>query len=284
MTKLLPVLVVSLIVTMLGTGHIAAAHASVVPTTATVAESEPGPPYSLLQMNLCLSGLAGCFGRTEHPKVVDEAIDQIGTHEPNAVTLNEACSGDVERIADETGYHVRFATVIYKGEPLACVRPGGRGVFGNAVLTKEQIATSTDRAFLAQAGSEERRWICVTTARQVNVCTSHLSTRGSDAALAANDGQCSELSNVLASYAAAGPTIFAGDVNRPDSCAAADMWTLTDVAARQAPGIQHSYGTVVDLRSPTLEIEPATYTDHDFMGVRSRWVPRVTGLVGQNAN
>jgi len=230
-------------------------------------------PYSLLQMNLCLSGFAGCFDDTQYPKIVEEAIDVIRARKPKAVTFNEACSGDAARIARRTGYRMRFATVLISGAPLECIDPGGRGVFGNAVMTKEAITDSTDRAFTAQAGSEERRWICVGTARGVEVCTTHLSTRGSDAARAANDGQCVELAAILAGSADGGPTIAAGDINRQDSCAAAGMWTLTDAEAVQLPGIQHSYGSAEDFLAPQVEIVPATFTDHDFMLITTRLVP-----------
>lgn len=261
MTKLLSVLLTCLC---------AAGTLTASSSTATAVERRPGPPYTLLQMNLCLSGLAGCYGGTEYPKVVEEAIDQVIDTDPNAVSLNEACSGDVERIAAETGYDMRFATVIYRGQPLPCTRPGGRGVFGNAVLTNETIKTSTDQAFAAQSGVEERRWICATTARSITVCSTHLSTRGSDAARAANDAQCAELRTVLATNDSHRPTIFAGDVNRQDSCAPATMWTLTDADAEQAPGIQHSYGSSEDFLTPVAEIAPATYTDHDFLVARAR--------------
>lgn len=232
-----------------------------------------GAPYTVLQMNLCLSGLAGCYGGTEYPRVVDEAVATIAAQDPEAVTLNEACSGDAEEIAARSGYQVRFATVVYRGAPLPCVKPEGRGVFGNAVLTKERIVASHDQAFTAQSGVEERRWLCATTARRVSVCTTHLSTRGTDEARAANDAQCRELGEVLASYAARGATVAGGDVNRQDSCAPAGMWTTTDAAATQAPGIQHVYGSPA-LQAPSSRVLPATYTDHDFLAVDTRLAPR----------
>lgn len=235
--------------------------------------SAAGQTFTLLQMNTCLSGLAGCYPRTQYPAVVDEAISRIKANDAEAVTLNEACSGDVERIAAETGYDSRFATVIYRGQPLPCAKPGGRGVFGNAVLTKTHIAASTDAAYVAQSGVEERRWICVTTAQRVTACTTHLVTRGSVEQAAANDAQCAELAAVLERYAVQGPTIFAGDVNRLDSCAPSGFWTITDAAATQARGIQHAYGTETSFPAPVSEIEPATYTDHDVLLVRSRLQP-----------
>ncbi len=256
-------------------GVISAVSLAVTPVAvaAPTATTAPSVPYSVLQMNLCLSGAAGCYGGTEYPKVVDEAIDVIDARQPNAVTFNEACSGDIARIAAETGYHMRFATVIYRGEPFSCRNPGGRGVFGNAVITKEAITDSDDQAFVTQSGSEERRWLCVDTARQVGVCTTHLSTRGSDAARAANDGQCAEFGTILAARAERVPTIAAGDINRYDGCAPDGMWARTDADAEQLPGIQHAYGTANDFRNPDVEIVPATYTDHDFMQVITRLVP-----------
>lgn len=221
------------------------------------------PPYSLLQMNLCLSGYAGCFAGTQYPKVVDEAVERIKANDVNAVTLNEACSGDVAAIAERTGYHYRFATVIYNGGPLDCKTPNGRGEFGNAVLTKEAIKASEDAPYSVFSGVEQRRWLCVTTARGVDVCSSHLSTDG-EAEGSTNSVQCAELGRVLASRGR--PTIFAGDVNRHASCAPEGFWTLTDAEATQAAGIQHAYG---NLASPAVELEATTYTDHDALVVRA---------------
>lgn len=226
--------------------------------------ARPGPQYSVLQMNVCLSGYAGCYGDAQYPRIVDETVERILANDVNAVTLNEACSGDVAEIAERTGYHFRFATVIYRGAPLACRNPEGRGVFGNAVLTKEAIRSVDEAPFSAFNGVEERRWICVTTARQVDICTSHLSTDG-EAPESTNSIQCRELAGVLA--ARTNPTVFLGDVNRRTSCAPAGFWTLTDAEATQLPGIQHAYG---DLRRPTLELEATTYTDHDAMVIRGR--------------
>ncbi|MFE6286492.1 endonuclease/exonuclease/phosphatase family protein [Streptomyces sp. NPDC057877] len=238
--------------------------------TASAADADSGAPrtqarpgYALLQMNVCASGYAGCYGKTEYPKILDEVVSRTLANDVNAVTLNEACSGDVAEIAARTGYHYRFATVIYRGAPLPCKSPEGRGVFGNAVLTKEAIRAHQDAPYSVFSGVEERRWLCVTTARGLDVCTSHLSTDG-EAPGTTNSVQCDELRQVLASRGR--PTLFAGDVNRRSSCAPEGQWTLTDAAAGQAPGIQHVYG---DLRAPRLEIEATTYTDHDAMVVRA---------------
>jgi endonuclease/exonuclease/phosphatase family metal-dependent hydrolase len=248
--------------------------------TASVSASTPSSgtaprtPYSVLQMNLCLSGFAECFDDTRYPKVVAEAIDVIAARTPRAVTVNEACSSDLARVAAETGYHLRFAPVLAHGQRLPCADPAGRGVYGNAVLTQQPIRSSAGRAFSAQVGGEERRrWLCVETAGQVNVCTAHLSTRGTKAARAAHRSQCTEWAAVVAARDDHGPVIAAGDINRQAGCAPAGVWTLTDAEASRLPGRQHSYGSAKELRRPSIQMLPATYTDHDFLLTKTRLLP-----------
>lgn len=243
---------------------------SVAGAAASAEEHDDRAPYALLQMNLCLSGLAGCYAGTEYPAVVDEAIAKIREMQPGAVTVNEACSGDVERIARETGYHQRFATVIYRGAPLPCRNPEGRGVFGNAVLTRDAITASEDRAFQAQLGAEERRWLCVRTVDAVRACTAHLSVAGSAEQRATNDAQCEELAEVLATDDRREATIFGGDVNRRASCAPPGAWTERDEEAEQAPGIQHVYGSRPAFVEPEDAILPMSYSDHDALLVRAQ--------------
>jgi endonuclease/exonuclease/phosphatase family metal-dependent hydrolase len=234
---------------------------------ATAIPRAAGPTYTLMQMNLCLSGLAGCYGRTAYPAVVGEAAARIRASRPDAVTVNEACGNDVALIARRTGYHLRFSRVIYLGEPLPCIRPGGRGLFGDAVLTKAAIKTTETRAFEGQAGIERRRWLCVTTRVDVDVCTAHLNTR-IPVEVAGNDAQCAELERLLARRAAARTVIFGGDVNRHQSCAPNGLWTRTDRSAAQDPGLQQVYGSG-PFRSPSAEVLAATHTDHDFLLVRA---------------
>ena len=236
--------------------------------TRAVVPPPAGSTYTLMQMNLCLSGLGGCYGQVAYPAVVEEAVARIREAHPDAITFNEACGGDVARIARRIGYHLRFSRVIYLGEPLACIQPGDRGLFGDAVLTKAAVESSDSRPFEAQAGIERRRWLCVTTRVDVDVCTTHLATREPDE-VAANDPQCTELRALLARRAADRTVILAGDVNRRSSCAPEGFWTRTDGSPEQDPGRQHVYGTGA-LRSPSAEVVPATHTDHDILLVRAR--------------
>jgi endonuclease/exonuclease/phosphatase (EEP) superfamily protein YafD len=234
----------------------------------TTSGSPPrGSKYTLMQMNLCLSGFAGCYQKAAYPAVVEEAVTRIRQAQPDAVTFNEACGNDVALIADRTGYHLRFSRVFYLGERLRCVQPGDRGLFGNAVLTKAAIESTDSQDFETQAGPERRRWLCVTTRVDVDVCTAHLNTR-TPIELAGNDGQCAELTALLARRAAAGTVIFGGDVNRRSHCAPEGFWTGTDGSGGRSPGIQHVYGSG-GLRSPSTEVVPATYSDHNVLMVRA---------------
>jgi endonuclease/exonuclease/phosphatase family metal-dependent hydrolase len=235
--------------------------------TAKAVPRPAGSMYTLMQMNLCLSGLAGCYGKVQYPVGVVEAVARIRAGRPDAVTLSEICSGDVALIARRTGYHLRFSSVIYHGERQPCIRPRGRGLFGDAVLTKAAIETAASRAFKAQAGPERREWLCVSTRVGVDVCTSHLASEELDE-VAANEPQCTELTALLARRAVGRTVIFGGDVNRRPSCAPHDFWTRTDGSAHQNPGDQHVYGTGA-LRSPTARVVPAAHTDHDVVLVRA---------------
>jgi hypothetical protein len=50
-----------------------------------------------MQMNLCLSGLAGCDTKVHYPAGVQEAVARIREAHPDAVTFNEACGGAPSR-------------------------------------------------------------------------------------------------------------------------------------------------------------------------------------------
>ena len=231
-----------------------------------------GSAYTLMQMNLCLSGLGACYREVAYPAVVKEAVALIRQARPAAVTFNEACRGDVSRIARGTGYHMRFSRAIYLGKPLPCINPGGRGLFGDAVLTKAAVKSTETRPFQAQAVIERREWLCLTTRADMDVCTAHLATRSSDE-VAANDAQCSELRALLSRRARARTVIFGGDVNRRPTCAPAGFWIRTDRSAEQDPGLQQVYGTGA-LHSPSAEVVPAAHTDHDILFVRAHLTAR----------
>lgn len=240
--------------------------------TAAMASSAPQTaPHTvrLLQMNLCLSGIAGCFPGTQYPSVVDEAIGQIEANRPDIATVVETCSGDAQRIADETGYHLAFGTVIYKGAELPCVNPGGRGVYGITLLTRQPIVAVNDKPYTAQNGNEQRRRVCATTSDGLTGCVTHLAVPDKDPAgpnSAANNGQCAELRSLLDQYARRGlPVLAGGDMNRQGSCAPPTFWTQRDSASSKDPGIQHAYGTRAWLHEATATVLPMQFSDHNAL-------------------
>ena len=183
-----------------------------------------------------------------------------------AVTLNEVCRADVEKMASELGFQVRFAAVASFRLPDDCIDPGGRGVYGIAVLTRASITGSVEHPFAAQSDLEQRRWLCVTT-EEATVCTTHLEIRGSSQLDAVNDAQCVEFAQVL--QRADRPIIAGGDMNRDQGCAAPGMWVGTDRGAAQAPGDQHVYATT-GLVGPGIRILRMDYTDHDAVVLSGR--------------
>lgn len=236
------------------------------PAGPAASSRQPAGRSTVLQMNLCLSGLAGCYGRASYPAVVEEAAEEIEGAVPDVVTLNEACRGDASRLAGALGYHLRFAAVRVDGAPLACVGPRGRGTYGLAVLTRDPIRTALNRPLTSVTEPEQRRWLCATTSRGLTACTAHLSTRSSTAERFSNDLECAALRRVLAGLVAQGPTVFAGDVNRRGSCAPTGMEAADDGAALQLPGVQHVYASA-SLGTPVPEVVTSVHTDHDFLSV-----------------
>ena len=259
----------ALALALMGWGRLNATPGPSAGRSTVAAPRAPDASFVLLQTNVCLSGMSGCYDEVAYPAGVLDVVARIREARPDAVTVNEACRADAMRIARRTGYHVRFVRVIYDEEPLSCVDPGGRGLFGNAVLTRAGIASSETQVFRGQVGPEVRRWLCVTTRGDQDVCTAHLEIRSRGYA-AANDAQCAELGDLLARRARVRSVAFGGDVNRAGSCAPDGFWTRTDRSADQAAGVQHVYGSRATLRAPRAQILPAPHSDHDVLYVRAR--------------
>jgi endonuclease/exonuclease/phosphatase family metal-dependent hydrolase len=247
---------------------LAVAGCLLVAATGCNGSSEHTPTYALVQMNLCLSGIASCYPQVAYPEGVAEATSVIRRTQPDAVTLSEACRGDVSQIAQQTGYHMQFSSVLYRGALLNCAHPGGRGLFGNAVLTRAAIVKTENRPFAMQSGIEQRRWLCVATQAGVDVCTAHLNSR-SPAEAAGNAGQCTELAAILARLGAAHHVVFGGDLNRRSSCAPAGFWRRTDASASQDPGSQQVFGND-NLHPASVHVLPFAHSDHDVLVVRMK--------------
>src|SRR4051812_50086725 len=84
------------------------------------APADAAASYTLLQMNLCLSGFGGCNGRATYPAVVDEAGARVRPGRPGAGTPRGTLPGRVERDAPRAGGPPRLSRRTYprRGAPL----------------------------------------------------------------------------------------------------------------------------------------------------------------------
>ncbi len=161
----------------------------------------------VLQLNICHSGVAGCY---TGDAVMTKAVSVISSTRPQVLSVNEACSGDVERLRAAMGAaRVQFVAAQRRdGSAVTCVN--GQQ-YGNIVMVAEALAggAGVTGRYVAQDGSNELRvWACLP-AGALSACTTHLSARSGTTALA----QCKELMNRAVGYAAAGPVVVAGDMN-----------------------------------------------------------------------
>ncbi|CAN7192543.1 hypothetical protein [Knoellia sp. LjRoot47] len=94
--------------------------------------SHAATSYSVLQVNMCNSGYAGCYtGRAQAG-----TIALIKARTPYAVTLNEACANDITAIASGTGFRGQFT----QSGTQKC-RNGS--AYGNAVLFRSGVTASS---------------------------------------------------------------------------------------------------------------------------------------------
>jgi endonuclease/exonuclease/phosphatase family metal-dependent hydrolase len=212
-------------------------------------------PYTVVQMNLCDSGLAhSCytFGRA-----VDEAVTKIHRYPPDLVTFQEICREDLYgklagAMARTGRITVDFVPAYnrYTGQPYRCVN---EQEFGIGLILR---GTSEDRHegwYAAQDGGDEvRAWLC-TTAR-LTVCTTHLSIVPDIARR-----QCAGLTSILRSTWVRPEVIVAGDLNLRTGCAPDGYEDHGDGA------LQHVLATV-----PWLDgaVEPMRFTDHPMLYAR----------------
>lgn len=162
-------------------------------------------PVKVLQLNICHSGVAGCF---TGDRVMTKAISVITSTRPQVLSVNEACSGDIDRLRAAMGpSQVMFvAAGRPDGSPVTCVN-GDQ--YGNIVMVADPLAgqDAVVGLYAAQDTSSERRgWACIR-AGQVNACTTHLSAYSGSTALA----QCKELMAFVTGFP--GPTVVSGDMN-----------------------------------------------------------------------
>jgi hypothetical protein len=196
--------------------------------TAGLSRGEPGAPGGLadgqvrvLQMNLCDSGLAGCYtGRS-----VTAAAAVIREQAPDLVTLNEVCRDDVsvlERALARSDHLGATASAFQPardrrtGAPFRCRdgQPYGIGLVARQPLPDRGFATTSSGIYPIQdtADPEERAWLCVD-AGAFAACTTHLADTSASVAQA----QCRYLLGTAIPAMRAGdhhaPAVLGGDLN-----------------------------------------------------------------------
>lgn len=201
----------------------------------------------VLQMNLCNSGIAGCYtGRS-----VAEAAAVIRAERPDVITLNEVCAEDVSVLDRALSDAYRGGTVVSAfeaavdrrtGDAVRC-RNGQR--FGDGLLVRVRQPyrgyTTHGAAYSAQdtADPEERVWLCLHAIDRFYACTTHLASTSPTVALR----QCRYLLGTaipaLRTHDGSGPVVLGADLNltsgrTPDvrSCVPAGF-VRTDDGARQ---------------------------------------------------
>ncbi|ANZ40338.1 hypothetical protein BBK82_34230 [Lentzea guizhouensis] len=193
-------------------------------STVTAPSAAAAERFWELQLNLCNSGIAGCY---QQGRSVPEAADLIVQVRPDVVTLNEICAGDVpDRLAPALArawpgdriYQV-FSPAIRRdtGTPVKCAN--GQD-YGNAVLGRVSAAayrgvkTWTGRYATQDSGNEQRSYACAYAVGDHLSCTTHLSASSEPVALA----QCRSLlfdviPGIRTAEGISGKTVVGGDFN-----------------------------------------------------------------------
>lgn len=223
----------------------------------TVPPASAATTVKVLQLNICHSGVVSCY---TGEAVMTKAVSVITSTKPQVLSVNEACSGDVDRLRAAMGAaRARFvAAQRPDGTPVTCTN--GQQ-YGNIVMVAETLAGGTDVSgrYTAQDGSSELRvWACLP-AGALSACTTHLSARSGTTALA----QCRELMTHAAGYTAAGPVIVAGDLNlRYQGSPDAQACNRSGFYRKGDGSVQHVFATTNLAFVSGTRIDMAGTTDH----------------------
>ena len=182
----------------------------------------PAAPLRVLQLNLCSSGIAGCYtGRS-----TDQAAAVVRAEAPDLVTLNEVCQDDVVDLERALADAVPDATVVSafqparngrNGEPYRCRNGRQYGIGLVSRWPSVPGAAASGGIYPAQdrEDPEERAWLCLDAAAAppVAVCTTHLAYTKREVAAA----QCRYLfETVIAEIRArvgTAPVVLGADLN-----------------------------------------------------------------------
>jgi hypothetical protein len=226
----------------------------------SAAASGTGTSITVLQLNICHGGMADCY---RGDAVLARAAEVIRSHRPQVLSVNEACSGDIERLRPAMGpaRAVFVAARNLDGTPVLC--RGGDQHYGNIIMVAAGFTGTTEASgsyaaqYTAADGiGELRSWACLPATR-LSACTTHLSSDSSPTALA----QCQDLMHRAAGYPR--PVIVAGDFNLRDHGAPSMRDCDRTGFSRRGDGtVQHIYASNDLSFARATEIDMRGTTDH----------------------
>ncbi|GAB3434630.1 hypothetical protein [Flindersiella endophytica] len=200
----------------------AAPKRAAAPSPATL---PPGYPMWVLQLNLCNSGLAGCY---EDGQSIPEGYDVITSKLPDVVTLNEVCRADVEVSlfpsmaemypADWTFWAFMPAFNRATNAPYQCANGDqyGIGVLGHVPADQWTGLDAFGDIYPDQRAdsNELRAWLCTAALGNYYACTTHLASGAGSVALAQCEYLMSSVVPAVWDYeGAVHPSVVGGDLN-----------------------------------------------------------------------
>jgi endonuclease/exonuclease/phosphatase family metal-dependent hydrolase len=243
-------------------------------------------PVRVLQMNLCNSGLAGCYtGRS-----VTEAAAVIRADAPDVVTLNEVCQDDVDTLGQTMAHLYGGAAVVraFKAAPdrttASATRCRNGQPYGIGLLAHIPEPGRGHRTYSGTyptqdpADPEVRAWLCVYATAHLYACTTHLASTSSAIALA----QCGYLlDRAIPAVRRRGgyePTVLGGDLNLRHS-GSADVRSCVPSGYRHKDdgAVQHVVATTDFTVSYSRLIDMDGTTDHPSLLVELKARAAVAG-------
>ncbi|WP_370949632.1 endonuclease/exonuclease/phosphatase family protein [Amycolatopsis sp. cg5] len=233
----------------------------IMPTSAACTETtSAGSTISVLQLNICHGGTAACY---RGDSVLAKAEEVIRSGRPQVLSVNEACSGDLDRLRTAMGpaRALFVAARNLDGTPTLCRGSGQQ--YGNIIMvssrfagTAEETGTYAAQYTGADGYRELRSWACLRAAG-LSACTTHLSADNAPTALA----QCQDLMRRAASYPR--PVVVVGDFNLKDQGSP----SMRDCAPpgfsrRGDDDVQHVFASDDLAFSQTTKIDMMGTTDH----------------------
>ncbi|HEV7975365.1 endonuclease/exonuclease/phosphatase family protein [Amycolatopsis sp.] len=232
----------------------------VIPSATACTGTSAGTTITVLQLNICHGGMAGCY---RGDVVLAKAAEVIRSSEPQVLSVNEACSGDIDRLRPAMGpARALFAAARnLDGTPTLC-RDGSQQ-YGNIIMVASRFAGTTEETgtyaaqYTAADGHRElRSWACLPAAG-LSACTTHLSSDNAPTALT----QCQDLMRRAAGYPR--PAIVVGDFNLEDQGSPSMRDCDSPGFSRRGDGsVQHIYASNDLSFAQTTKIDMTGTTDH----------------------